>query len=210
MGIPEYVKVTYKSKEYCVCKIKQKDSDVLFVIDNDDLDRVLLYSWYKITHRYIATSVDNKTILLHRLIMNKIGKKDDDNDDDDDDTNLTIDHKNRIFTDNRKSNIHEVTKSEQNINKKGKNKSSELPKDGGISIDDIPKFVWYSKSRGKIGEYFEVRINTIPGMDDIHWCSTSASDLSLKFKLEHAKKYLRSLRDSKPDIFKSRLQYYSD
>lgn len=227
MGIPEYVKVTYKNKEYCVCKINRNDEEVLFVVDLDDIDRILKYSWYKIIDRYITSTINNKTVFLHSFIMNKEKYEDNDESDSDelDEDNIgdkadekndkkkfrmTIDHINRIGMDNRKANLHNATASEQNINKRWKNISAELPKDCGISIGDVPKFVWYSKSRGNIGEYFEVRINTIPGMKDIRWCSTSASDLSLKFKLEHTKKYLRSLRDSKPDIFKSRLQYYSD
>lgn len=229
MGNLEYVKVTYEGKEYCVCKIHSKEREVLFIIDQVDLNRILKHSWFKIMDRYIATKINGKTVHLHMFIKNKSDYEDKEEDTDSDDTNddnekpeknvrITIDHFNRIGMDNRISNLHNATSSEQNINKKGRNRSMELPEDSGISLEDVPKFVWYSKSRsankgtakGNIGEYFEVKINTIEGMGNIHWSSASSTDLSLRFKLEHTKKYLRSLREKNPKILNSRLQYISD
>jgi hypothetical protein len=43
MGIPEYTKVTYNNKHYCVGKIQFKDVDKLFVIDFDKHKKIIKY-----------------------------------------------------------------------------------------------------------------------------------------------------------------------
>jgi hypothetical protein len=204
MGIPEYVEVTYKGKKYCVCKIHRKESKVLFVIDSDDIDDILLYSWYISSEgRYISSRINEKQLGLHNFVMNRLthegkGQK------------STIDHINRIGTDNRTENLRIASTSDQNINKLGRKKSMKLPKGSDISLENIPKFVWYFKGKNSIGDRFLVEINTIPGLDDIHWLSTSSTAVSLKFKLEQTKKYLRSLRSKHPNILTDRFKYYSD
>ena len=78
-----------------------------FLIDADDFQMVKNYCWRKNKHGYIVAnkrSSTNKTILLHRIVMNV------------DDDNILVDHKYWDKTDNRKSNLRLATKSNNNIN----------------------------------------------------------------------------------------------
>ena len=62
-----------------------------------------------------------------------------------------------------------------------------------IDVDDIPSFIWYAKSDNSHGERFIVKIG------DIIWKTTSSNKLSLKYKLEEAKKYFRTFKEKYPN-----------
>ena len=64
-----------------------------------------------------------------------------------------------------------------------------------IDVNKIPTFVWYLKKDKSHGERFQVN------MGDIKWKSTSSNDLSLKYKLEEVKKFLREMKNDKPEEF---------
>jgi hypothetical protein len=54
MGLPEYRKVTFNKKDYCVCKIQSNDVDKLYVIDYAKSKKVIKYrSWYVCSIEYI-------------------------------------------------------------------------------------------------------------------------------------------------------------
>lgn len=77
------------------------------LIDINDLDLIKQYKWH-ITNRYIATRINNKEVLMHRMILNYYGDFD-------------IDHINQNKFDNRKSNLRIVKHviNAQNISKLG-------------------------------------------------------------------------------------------
>ena len=58
-------------------------------------------------------------------------------------------------------------------------------KGGGINANNLPSFVWYLKPDSSHGERFMVKL------DSINWKSPSSKDLSLRYKLESAKQFLR-------------------
>lgn len=192
--------VDYNNDVYVVYKIYYKEQPKLFVTHISDLFKVLKYkSWHKSSENYISHGMfvhkDRKELYLHNLVMNKMtfdGKG----------QASTVDHINRIGTDNRKENLRIVTQSEQNFNQSKKKRVAELPTNCGFTWDDVPKCVWYSVSKNK-HHIIVVEIKNVDG-DDILWSSTASKRVSLKFKLEHAKKYLRNLREKQPELFKTR------
>ena len=92
-------------------KYEQKSNYILgytfngatFVFDNEDYDKVKEHCWYKLNNGYIITRIDNKTVTLHRFILNF--------------PDSIIDHINRDKSDNRKSNLRLVTKRQNNCNR---------------------------------------------------------------------------------------------
>lgn len=78
----------------------------IVLIDNEDFELVVQYKWYYNNNGYAVTSINNKKIYMHRLILNIR------------DTNILVDHKNRNGIDNRKKNLRIATKSENVINSK--------------------------------------------------------------------------------------------
>lgn len=118
-------------ENYVVCKISFKEEFKLFVIDKEDIDKVVntekylknienldnVYSnWhFRSAGEYISKSVivngDKKELYLHNLIMNKLtfeGKG----------QTESIDHINRCGRDNRKENLRLITQSQQNKNQR--------------------------------------------------------------------------------------------
>jgi hypothetical protein len=105
-------------------------------------------------------------------------------------------HLNRIGIDNRRENlIYDVSNKDTNKNIKKKKRIIQLPEDSGIMPDDIPTYVWYLKPNDSHGERFTVEIG------DVKWKTTSSVSLSLKYKLEEAKKFLRTLKEIRPELF---------
>jgi hypothetical protein len=128
-----------------------------------------------------------KEVLLHDLVVllnDKSNKK-----------QCSIIHINKIGLDNRRENLIYDTLDKdcgKNLNKK--QRTVNLPRTSGIDRDSIPTFIWYMKEDQSHGDRFMVKIH------DISWKTTSARHLSLKYKLEEAKMYMRHLLKSNPYI----------
>jgi hypothetical protein len=179
-----YSNVIYCNKEYIVGKVPFKENYLKFVIDKEDFNKVDGYSWHKSSNNYISQGVivdgKKKEFYLHNLILNIFdfpgkGSKE------------SVDHINRIGLDNRKENLRIISQTEQNLNQSKKKRRIELPEDSGLTIDDIPKHIWYIKANGSHGERFAIELNT----ENITWKTTSSKNISLKDKLESAKEKLK-------------------
>lgn len=113
-----------------------------FLIDIDDYEKVCQYYWYQNSDGYFVTHIGNKTLLLHRFVMN--ATKDE-----------IVDHRFHDTSDNRKCVLRKCTSSDNNSNKKitDKNKSGVV----GVSWDDNnQKWRASIKKNGKsiyLGEY---------------------------------------------------------
>ena len=101
-----------------------------------------------------------------------------------------------------------ASQTEQNYNQK-KYKKAILPKKCNILCDDIPKYVTYCKPCGRHGEIFCVDFRRTPLKIKKRWKSSSDKKLSLRFKLEQTKMYLRHIKENNSDIFNSLSIEYS-
>lgn len=114
----------------------------------------------------------------------------------DTDIKYPIIHINRVHFDNRYANLqYDIPGKVCAKNTKKKKRTIDLEK-YGISVQELPTYVWYLKPDRSHGGRFCVEIP-----NEISWRSTSSKQLSLRFKLEEVKKYLRFLKRQRPDIF---------
>ncbi|AYV78653.1 MAG: hypothetical protein Edafosvirus22_10 [Edafosvirus sp.] len=195
-----YDKINYNNKDYAIIQLKYKNIPVPVVIDwkdlkiIDDLDK----KWkcndvgqVSCSHDYGNPQNKTKDVFLHEIIMalklknsqNKLQNK-------------SILHINRMNLDNRRENlIYDTSLKNTNKNTKKKKRTVELPSDSGIDPDEIPTYIWYLKPSDTHGDRFMVEI------DDVKWKTTSSNKVSLRYKLEEAKAFLRELRDEKPELF---------
>jgi hypothetical protein len=183
-----YTQVIYEKNEYAVINI------------NDNYPAIIDYKYLKAINNlkkewktnkngfiYCKHNLDDKIrdIYIHELVMALS----------DDNKNESIIHLNRLGQDNRKSNLIYECKNEINKSFKKRKRIINLPKDCGIDPDSLPTFVWYMKPNKNHGDRFMVSIG------NIKWKTTSKKDISLKYKLEEAKKYIRQLQKENPILF---------
>lgn len=178
-----YRHVMYHNKEYTVMKVQYHDCHIYSVIDKEDFVKIKDYTWHYTSNHYLSHNVTvdekQKVLYLHNMVMGRIvfpgkGAKE------------SIDHISRNGLDNRKANLRLITQSAQNINQKQKERRIELPAGSGITVDDLPKHVWYIKANGSHGDRFGIDLKT----ENIKWKSTSAKNVSLQDKLQAAKEQL--------------------
>ena len=195
----DYKKVTYKGKDYAVINAKYKSYDIPAIIDYKDIKLLkhLEKSWKCHKNGFISTSHPyNGTyheLYLHEIIMaqknKEYGSKF---------SSKPILHINRLNLDNRKENLVYRDCEDKFKNMKKKKRTIELPKDAGINPSHIPTYVWYMKENGTHGERFMVDIGKIK------WKTTASKKVTLKEKLDQAKKFLRDLKSNKPEIFQNK------
>lgn len=197
MGL-KFKKIRYKNKFYAVVNVKYKTFNVPVTLDWDDF-RVISslgktwkcnkFGFVSCSHKYKGVQ---KEVFIHEIVMalkqKGLKKKP---------LKKSILHINRIGWDNRRNNLEYDTKNkEKNKNIKKKRRTIELPENSGIRVEDIPTYVWYMKPDKTHGERFLVDV-----AGHYQWKTTSSKKLSLRYKLEEAKKYLREVKKSRPDLF---------
>jgi hypothetical protein len=207
-----YKEINYNN-DYIVGKVIVKDSYKYFVIDKEDYPKIKDYSWHYTSNSYISHNVNIdgqiKALYLHNLILNRLGFPGKG-------AKESVDHINRIGLDNRKENLRILTQTEQNLNQSKKKRRIELPEDSGLTADDIPKHIWYIKPNGSHGDRFAIEFKT----ENIIWKTTSSKNVSLKHKLESAKKqleeyyklypYLNPNNEDKSNIIKDLSESYNE
>lgn len=200
--IDNFQTVKYKNKKYIVLAAKYKSYVVPFVIDGKFMHVLssIKQKWnYKKTGGYIASTFKTKNgekeIFIHDMIMNLHTNYKPPN-------NYIIEHINTIGLDNRLANLR-FTSDKGTRNQKKKKRTVKLPRGCGIKADDIPTYVWYVKESGNHGPRFVVEIPQNDSTDPIKWKTTSSKKVSLKYKLEEAKKFLRQLQKEKPHVFQN-------
>jgi hypothetical protein len=163
---------------------------VKFKIDKDDFEKVNTRHWYLTSGgNYVGSglTVDGKSkvIYLHNFVMDRRifpgkGPKE------------SIDHINRNGLDNRKSNLRLVSQSMQNVNKKARSRTAELPE----GISELPKHVWYIKPNGLHGDRFCIELKT----EGVTWKTTSSKKVTIHEKLQQAKDRLEELYGQYPHL----------
>jgi len=190
----DHKKVRYKNKYYAVIYINEPvviDLDDYMIIQN--LNKKWRYNKCKFIsclHNYDDTY---KEVFLHEIIMALKQKSEGERR-----KHYPIIHINKIGVDNRRDNlIYDTIKKDIRKNTKKKRRTIVLPRASGINPNEIPTYVWYMKANGSHGDRFQVAI------DDIKWKTTSSKNVSLREKLEEAKKFLRYLRKTRPNFFEN-------
>jgi len=119
----------------------------------------------------------------------------------------TIDHINRIGTDNRKANLREVTtQTAQNFNQKRRERTTELPDEykNILSVDNIPKNIYYGKPSGLHGDFFYIELKSIPSLcidgKKYNWKSTKSKSVDLTIKLKQTIDKLNELKNQYPEL----------
>ncbi|AYV77330.1 MAG: hypothetical protein Barrevirus36_2 [Barrevirus sp.] len=188
----KYQRVTKDDNDYIVFPVRYKGINLPVLIDYDDflVMKKLDNKWKCNNNGFVFCQEGNRDYYLHELIMSLKNK-----DEGLDNELVPIIHINRIGLDNRRENlIYDIADKDINKNTKKKKRTVVLPKNCGIKPNMIPTYIWYMKPDQTHGERFMVSIG------DIMWKTTSSNDLSLKYKLEEAKMFLRHLLRERPDL----------
>jgi len=186
-----YINVIHNDNEYTIGIIDTNEGLIKFLIDKDDFPKIKDLTWHYISKSYICHNVNiegkQKALYLHNMVMNRLGFPGKG-------AKESVDHINRIGLDNRKENLRIITQSEQNLNQSKRPRKIELPADSELTVDDIPKHIWYVKANGSHGDRFAIEFKT----ENIVWKTTSSKKISLKDKLEAAKEKLNELYEKYP------------
>ena len=177
--------ITYNNKNYSIVEFPYKKIKVPVIMNKDMCDFIIKYNknWSINSSGMIYTKTNDKNIYLNEVIYtikNKAFK-------------YPIIHLNKIPLDYR---VENLIQDEPNKNiKKNLNKKQRTIKLKNINANKIPSFIWYMKDDGIHGERFQIELG------DIKWKTTSTDKLSLRYKLEEAKKYLRQYKEENNENF---------
>lgn len=198
----DYKIINYNDNKFAVFKLATKYIHCnLCIVDFSDFDKVKNLKW-DCVNGYAGSELKIKgnkcykslaTLYLHNFVMNKLtfeGKG----------QVITVDHINRNPLDNRKENLHLINQSEQNLNQNKKLRQLVLPENSHIKIDDIPRGVSYIPTFKNHGDGFEVHLPQFNG-SILKYYSSRDKTLSLRFKLEQIKKFLRYTKNKFPEEF---------
>lgn len=192
----EYKKISYSGKNYGVFTLKYKTVDIPILLDWNDFKYIynLNKTWYiDGDSGFVLCHHDQIDIYLHEVVLALEAKEE----------GILyqkgakpIIHINKFGIDNRRINLmYDETNKIYNKNLKKKERIIELPKDSNIDIDELPTYMWYIKPNGTHGDRFIVNIK------NTSWKTTASTKVSLRYKFEEAKKYLRELKEEQPELF---------
>lgn len=162
--------VEYKGSRYLVGTAKSKNKDLPFIFDYTCLKKLPSNVFHFKNNRVFCGKIP-----LHRVLVKR-----------------RVEYINQIPTDNRVANMRLFSYAQQD--ERGE-RNSRVPRDSGISIEEIPIFMWYIPERGCRGSGWSIRIK-----NKYRWNSTRSKDVSLKCKFEMAKQHMRGLLVSRPEL----------
>lgn len=186
----DYKCVSYNGNKYSVINIISSSLSLPIVIDWDIfiiMRNFNLHYTYNKKGFVVCKNDSNQEFLLHELIMSYQNHSS---------LDKSIFHLNRIGLDNRRENI--TFKSKDSFLKNNfvkKKRTTCLPPHSGISLNELPTFIWYMKADSSHGDRFMVNIHGHT------WKTTSSKSISLRYKLEEAKAYIRCLKKNNPSLF---------
>ena len=178
--------IIYNKKQYSIIKVLYKDNIVPIILDTHIYDKIKKQdkNWIVSKNGIVHTIQENSIIFLHEIVyILENGQR----------NRNPIIHLNKIGLDNRLENLMEDIKNKKI--KKNLNKKARTIKLEDIDVSTIPSFVWYLKEDDSHGERFQVELG------NIRWKTTSCDKLSINYKLEEAKKYLRQYKNINPTEF---------
>lgn len=190
-GIYKYELVEHGGKSYAVISIDHKKTEIRFVIDTFNLTMVLNRPWHLSSGKYIATNYQlengkNKELYLHNFIkeycMNISDK--------------SIIHINNNMLDNRSENLRIIDPNDYISQKTTRKRSVILPPNCGFTIEDIPKYVSFTKGSGEHGDRFVIEI---PKLNILRKLSCSKK-ISIEDKFKEAKQLLNEIYISYPEL----------
>lgn len=210
--------ITLNGNKYTIFFVKYREYNFPVVLNKEDFIEIRkMNKEWKYNNGFISSShryndgygnMVIKEIYLHEIVIGLKNKEysetdyseysidDSDSSLDDCDSKRPIIHLNRLGNDNRRDNlIYDIVDKEVKKNMVKKKRTIQLPRRSGIKVDNIPTYVWYMKPDKSHGERFVVKI------DDIIWKTSSSPNLSLQYKLEEAKMYLRHLFRNNNDLY---------
>lgn len=184
--------VKHDNKEYAILTIQHKKNEVNFVIDNNNLGKVLTKSWHLSSGKYIATHYTLpdgkiKELCLHNFIKDNCMTNTQDK--------IAV-HINNNMLDNRVENLRIVCASEYFPLRSNRKRTITLPADCGFSVDDIPKYVSFMKASGEHGDRFAIEIPQL----NIFLKLSSSKKIALKDKFEEVKQSLNDIYTLYPHI----------
>lgn len=193
-----YSKINYDGDDYAVCEFSYKGQKVPVVLEYDIYKKIkrLDKKWHVndkgavvTNHKIINGNNEiNREIYLHDVVLKLYNEN----------SSKSVIHINKLGIDNRKCNlIHDTCDKTITKNLKKKSRTISLPRHTGINPEQIPSYIWYLKEDDTHGERFMIDLG------DTKWKSTGSKKVSLKYKLEETKKYLRYLKESMGDEFDS-------
>jgi hypothetical protein len=190
-GYCETKTVEYNNNKYCITMILYNKSEIMFVYDHEEYEKVGNKTWHVSSGKYIGTnfiseSGNIKEIFLHNLIMDNLKYTESEK--------KYVIHINKNYLDNRKENLKLVTNNELQLSKTKKRRNIILPEDCGIALDDIPKYVSYVKPYGKHGDHFYIDIPCI----NFFWKSSCSIKIPLLEKLSKTKEALEKIYKEYP------------
>jgi hypothetical protein len=191
-GLYVYNVVVHDGKEYAVITIQHKHNDVRFVIDNCNVTEVLTKPWHISSGKYIATHYTlpdgkMKEIHLHNFIKDHCMT---------DARDKVVVHINNNMLDNRSENLRVLDPSEYFPSRQNRKRTTTLPPDSGVVVDDIPKYISFIKSSGEHGDRFAIEIPRL----NVFMKLSSSKRTSLKDKLEEAKRTLHEIYETYPHV----------
>jgi hypothetical protein len=183
------IEIEYSGNKYTVIDFIFKNKKVPILLDSFVFKQIKSFdkSWFINDKGFVVCLHNNKEINMHDIVMKLYEKEK---------YKLKpIIHLNKLGIDNRYENlIYDEVNKETQKNLRKKTRTVDLI-NYDIIADNIPTYIWFLKRDKSHGPRFVVEVG------DISWKTTSSEKLSLKYKLEEAKKYLRYLKEIRKDLF---------